>query len=134
MEELADKAKKVTAKGDLNTVYKITKQLSGQSNTHIKPIKDEEGKVITTEKEQAARWVEHFKEAPTRRQPNEAANRGPSDGLNINTDPPSRAEVDTVIKPLKNVNAPGIDSLQAGVLKADTITTSLGLNDFVTKI
>ena len=48
--------------------------------------------------------------------------------------PTSRAEVDTVIKPLKNVNAPGIDSLQAGVLKADTITTSLALNDFVTKI
>ena len=89
MEELADEAKKATAKGDLNTMYKITKQLSGQSKTHIKPIKDEEGKVITTEKEQAARWVEHFKEVPNRPQPNEAANPEPSDDLNINTYPPS---------------------------------------------
>ena len=32
MEELADEAKKAAAKGDLNTVYKITKQLSGQSS------------------------------------------------------------------------------------------------------
>ena len=60
-----------------NTVYKITKQLSGQSNTHIKLVKDEEGKVITTEKEQAARWVEHFKEVPNRPQPNEAASPEP---------------------------------------------------------
>ena len=94
MEELADEAKKAAAKGDLNTVYKITEQLSGQTNTHIKPVKNEEGKVITTEKEQAARWVEHFKEVPNRPQPNEAANPEPSEGLNINTDPPSRAEVE----------------------------------------
>ena len=134
MEELADEAKKAAAKGDLNTVYKITEQLSGQTNTHIKPVKNEEGKVITTEKEQAARWVEHFKEVPNRPQPNEAANPEPSDGLNINTDPPSRAEVETVIKPLKNGNAPGIDSLQAEVLKADTTTASLGLSDLFTNI
>ena len=92
------------------------------------------GKLSQLKKEQAARRVEHFKEVPNRPQPNEAANPEPSDGLNINTDPPSRAEVETVIKPLKNGNAPGIDSLQAEVLKADTTTASLGLSDLFTNI
>ena len=92
------------------------------------------GKLSQLKKEQAARRVEHFKEVPNRPQPNEAANPEPSDGLNINTDPPSRAEVETVIKPLKNGNAPGIDSLQAEVLKADTTTASLGPSDFFTNI
>lgn len=111
MEELAAVPEKAATKEDLNTVYKITKQLSGHSNTHIKPVKGEEGKVTTTEKELAARWVERFKEVPNRPEPNEAANPEPSDGLDINNDPPSRAEVETVIKPLKNRKAPGIDSL-----------------------
>lgn len=111
MEELAAEPEKAATKEDLNTVYKITKQLSGHSNTHIKPVKGEEGKVTTTEKELAARWVERFKEVPNRPEPNEAANPEPSDGLDIDNDPPSRAEVETVIKPLKNGKAPGIDSL-----------------------
>ena len=35
---------------DLNTFYKITKQLSGQSNSYIKPVREKEGKVITTKR------------------------------------------------------------------------------------
>ena len=38
------------AKGGLNTVYEITSQLLGQSNTCTKPVKDKEGKVITSER------------------------------------------------------------------------------------
>ena len=35
---------------DLNTLYKITKQLRGQSNTYIKLDRDKEGKVIRTKR------------------------------------------------------------------------------------
>lgn len=49
VEELASEARKAAAKGGLNSVYEITTQLSGQSNTCTKPVKDKEGKVITSE-------------------------------------------------------------------------------------
>ena len=35
---------------DLDTLYKITKQLSGQSNSYIKPVREKEGNVITTKR------------------------------------------------------------------------------------
>ena len=45
VEKLANEAETAAAKGDLNTVYKITKQLSGQNNTCNKPVKDKHGKL-----------------------------------------------------------------------------------------
>lgn len=46
--------------GDLECVDKITKQLGGQIDNLHRTRK--EGKMITTEREQAARWVQHSKE------------------------------------------------------------------------
>ena len=60
IDKLADDAEKAASKGNLNTVYKITKELCGKS-TQIPPVKDTNGKVITTEREQAERWLQHFK-------------------------------------------------------------------------
>ena len=50
VEELASEARKAAAKRGLNSLYEITTQLSGQSNTCTKPVKDKEGKVITSER------------------------------------------------------------------------------------
>lgn len=54
-------------------VYKITKQLSGQRNSSI-PVKEKQGKLITTEKDQAARWVQHLEEVLKCPEPDEPAN------------------------------------------------------------
>ncbi|CAG2225172.1 unnamed protein product [Mytilus edulis] len=54
LEERAEEAEKAAARGDLSTVYKITKELCGQSK-QPPPVKDNNGKIITTEREQAAR-------------------------------------------------------------------------------
>ena len=89
MDKQACEAEKAAANGDLNTVYKVTKQLTEQNNTCTKPVKDKEGKVITTERKQAARWVQHFKEVLNRSEPNKSGNPDPSDDLNTNTIPPS---------------------------------------------
>ena len=61
--------RQLRTKGDLNTVYKITKELCGKS-TQIPPVKNTNGKVITTEREQADRWLKHFKEDLNRPEPN----------------------------------------------------------------
>ena len=109
----ASGAEKAAAKGDLNIVYKITKQLiGGQSNTYTKPVKDKEGNVLT-KREQGSGWVRHFKGVLNRTEPNEPSEPDPLDDLNINTDPPHQPEGETATKAVKNGKASGIDSLHA---------------------
>ena len=134
VEELANEAETAAAKGYLNTVYKITKQLSGRNNTCNKPVEDKQGKLLTTEREQVARWVQYFEEVLNPPEPNKPADPDPSDDININISPPSQAEVETAIKAMKSGKAPGIDSLQAELLKADVITASMVFNDLFAKI
>ena len=134
VEEVTNEAETAAAKGDMNTVYKITKQLSGRNNTCNKPVEDKQGKLLTTEREQAARWVQHFEEVHNRPEPNEPADPDPSDDIDINIRPPLQAEVETAIKAMKSGKAPGIDSLQAELLKADVITASMVFTDLFAKI
>lgn len=47
MEKQACEAEKAAANGDLNTMYKVTKQIMEQNNTSTKPVKDKEGKVLS---------------------------------------------------------------------------------------
>ena len=89
VEKLANEAETAAAKGDLNIFYKTAKQLSGRNNTCNKPVKDKRGKLLTTEREQAAWWVQHFEEVLNHPEPNEPADPDPSNGIDINISPPS---------------------------------------------
>ena len=53
VEELAAEAESAAARGELSTVYKITKRLCGNYTTHSAPVKGKDGSTITTEREQA---------------------------------------------------------------------------------
>ena len=122
IENLSSEAEETAEKREFGTVYKITKQLCGSNTNHSMPVKDKQGKVITTERKQAARWVQHFEEVLNRPDPEEPANPPSSASyLDIGT---SIAEVRLAIADLKNGKAPGIDSLQAELLKADIVTSS----------
>ena len=119
IDKLADDAEKAASKGDLNTVYKITKELCGKS-TQIPPVKNAKGKVITSEREQAERWLEHFKEVLNRPKPNTAFEGiQQQNDLNINSGTPSKDEITKAIKSMKSGKASGIDEIQAELLKAD---------------
>lgn len=91
-------------------MYKITKQLSGQRNICTKLIKDKQGR---NGKEQAVRWAQHFDEVFNQPEPEEWADPEPLNDIDIKTDPPSQAEVETAVKQMKKRTVPGIDSLQA---------------------
>jgi len=98
-------------------------------------VKDKQGKVITTEREQAARWVQHFEEVLNRADPEVPADPPPSQSyLDIDTSPPGIAEVRSTIENMKNGEAPGIDSLQGELFKADISTTSRLLMGLFSKI
>ena len=135
IEKLASEAEEAAEKREFSTVYKITKQLCGNNTIHSMPVKDKQGKVVTTEREQAAKCVQHFEEVLNRPDPDEPADPPPSESyLDIDTGPPGIAEVRSAIENLKNGKAPGIDSLQAELLKADIGTTSRLLTDLFCKI
>ena len=135
IEKLASEAEEAAEKREFSTVYKITKQLCGNNINHSMPVKDKQGKVITAEREQAARWVQHFEEVLNRPDPEEPADPPPSESyLDIDTSPTGIAEVRSAIENLKNGKAPGIDSMQAELLKADIGTTSRLLTDLFCKI
>lgn len=59
-----------------------------------------------------------------RPEPNELVYSDRSDNLNIYTDLPYQAEVETAIKAMKEGKVRGVYSLQAELLKADTTTHS----------
>ena len=66
VQELANEAELTASRGELSTVYKITKQLCGKNSNPNLPVKDKHGNNISTEREQTARWVEHFREVLNR--------------------------------------------------------------------
>ena len=63
MERLAKEAEEAAQKGEQRNVYKITKLICGKySGNRNVPIRDKQGQLLTSDKDQEARWVEHFKE------------------------------------------------------------------------
>ncbi|CAH8483809.1 unnamed protein product [Heterobilharzia americana] len=68
-ETLASEAEQAAGKRDLTTLYQITRLLSGKRPTQMKPIKDEEGNLITKEEKQRKRWADHFKKLLNRPPP-----------------------------------------------------------------
>ncbi|CAG2227733.1 unnamed protein product [Mytilus edulis] len=78
--------------------------------------------MLTTERDQYLRWKEHFQEDLNRKEPDnlEKFPEAPLD-LEIDTDPPSKQEIQAAIKSLKNKKSPGIDQLNAELFKIDTV-------------
>ncbi|VDI07730.1 Hypothetical predicted protein [Mytilus galloprovincialis] len=74
IEGLALEAKKAASKQRMGDLYQITKKLCGQKRNTNMPLKDKQGNLITSEKEQENRWNEHFKEVLNRPEPETTAN------------------------------------------------------------
>ena len=67
MGDLTNQAEEAASKGEQGQVYRITKLVSGKyRGATDAPIVDKQGRLLTTEAEQEARWVEHFSEVLNR--------------------------------------------------------------------
>ena len=120
VEEMANTAEQAAIRGEMSTVFRITRQLCGKPTNRAGLVKDKNGAHITTEKEQSARWVEHFREVLNSPEPETVASPTPAEEtLNICTDVPSEAEIKKAILKLKRGKSPGIDSIHAEMLLAD---------------
>ena len=128
VEELAQEAEKAAIKGELSTVYKITKQICGGNTCPPVPTKDKCGNVITNEREVAERWVEHFRDVLNQPEPDIAvAIEESQEDPDIVTTPPTEEEIQAAIKAMKNGKAAGIDGIHAEMLKADITTATKAL-------
>ena len=64
MENLASPAKEAARRGEQGQVYKITKFISGKYRGATEmPIMDKQGRLLTMEAEQQARWAEHIQQS-----------------------------------------------------------------------
>ena len=92
MEGLAREAEEAAARGEQGRVHKITKLVSGKyRGSTDTPIADKQGRILTTEAEQEARWAEHFSEVLNRPPPTAPADvQDPAKDLDINTTPPEK--------------------------------------------
>ena len=88
-------------------------------------MKGKDGNTITTEREQADRWVEYFCEVLNHPQPDEPADPHQCQITSTSTPvPPTEAEIRNAIKDMKSGKASGIDSIRAEMLKADLSTAT----------
>ena len=68
-EHLAKEAETACGKGDIKSLYNITRQLSGRPPITNSLVKDSNGNVISKNEEQLKRWKEHFQEVLNRPPP-----------------------------------------------------------------
>jgi hypothetical protein len=135
LENLASEAETAVVRCELSTVYKITKQLCGRNSRQSVPVKAKDGSALPTEREQAARWVEHFQEVLNRPEPDEPADPNVAGAdLDIDISPPSRAEVRKAISLMKSGKAPGVDGITSEFLKADIEVATDVLHNLFTAI
>ena len=126
MEEQATEAENAASRGDQGSLYKITRRICSKFQARSAgPVKDKNGNLLTTEKEQEVRWTEHFRELLNRATPDDAPEiETAKEDLTIDTDPPRLEEIVAAIKTLRNNKAPGADGLSAELFKVDTEVTA----------
>ena len=78
LDKLVAEAQEVTEKEHQGSVYRITNYICGKTRgKQCGPMKDKDGKLLTTEADQGARWTEHFRETLNRPPPeSDRDNRG----------------------------------------------------------
>jgi len=103
IDELARQAENAANRGEQGKVYKITKLVCGKyGGRKVAPVKNFQGRLLTTEREQEACWAEHFKDVLNRPPPTvEADIQEAETDLDVNTDPPNKQEIIAAIKTLK---------------------------------
>ena len=146
IEEIAARAEEASKRHDTRELYKITNSLSGKKIYRDCPIKSKNGSLITNETEQLKRWQEYFGEMLN---PDIINDR--SDGEEINNidkevdpvtnryincklDAPTKSEIITALKQIKNGKSAGIDNIPPEILKADIDVTADILHPLIKQI
>ena len=131
---LAQEAENAAMKGDLGTLYNITKNLSGRSQNRNKPIRDIQGRIIKNMEEELKRWKNHFEQVLNRQDPHNPPDLTEGPELAINTGTISKAEIREALKSLKNGKAAGPDNIPAEAIKAGGDISVSILHEFLNEV
>ena len=128
-EGLAKEAEEAAQKGEQRDIYEINKLICGKySDNRNVPIRDQQEQLLTSEKDQEARWVEHFKEVFNRPAPEDKPDIPEAEeDLSVATRPPKKEDIIVAINSLRNRKTPGKDRLNAELFKADRGTEGKSL-------
>ena len=125
MKNKAIDAENAAKLNQMGTLYKITKQLCNDRATPPVGVRYNNGNPLTQEDLVRERWKEHFQEVLNRPVPmhqiipEDCVLAEDEDCLDIDTGPFTLEEVRAVIKHLKNGKTPGVDDIDAEMLKAE---------------
>ena len=132
---LAKEAEDAAYHGNMQDLFATIKKLSWKLNKSERPVKDKDGKNIPSEEQQRSRWKEHFEELLNRPEPRNPPDIQPADhDLLIDCNTPTKEEIRTAIKQLRNGKATGPDGIPAEALKADLETSVEMLHPLFMKI
>ena len=118
--KIAEDAQQAAEINDSRLLYKSIKQLSNRNIRKNQPIRDENGTLLTSNKNQIERWSRHFEENHTPLQIEQVSQGSTQYNRRININPPTIREVKEAIEKLKNNKAEGIDGIPAELLKTDS--------------
>ena len=128
--ELIDSAKEAEEaanRGEQGTLYTLTRKITNDTFRKSMPVKTKDWEETTSEADQIERWKHHFEEVLNMDAPVEPVEvEVPEDG-DIDTSPPTIKEIVRSIMALRNGKLPGIDGIQAEMLKAVVGGTSVAL-------
>ena len=86
-------------------------------------MKDKDGKIITSLKQQLESWKDHFAELLNGECIPDAPDLPPGDDLDVDTGPITKTEIIKALKKIKNGKAPGPDQIPPEVLKTNPEVT-----------
>ena len=117
IDKLAEKVEYATKRGDMRTLYGITKKLSGDyDRSGERPIKDKTGALLTSDEEKKVRWTKHFHETVNRLPPAKLFDfsiYAETEALSIDLEEITLEEIKKAIKEMKNHKVVGVDSIAA---------------------
>ena len=130
---LAREAEEAARNGNLKEVYEVTKTLCNDLPRRMNMVKDQDGKLLTTEEEirHTGRWQEHFNNVLNRPDPvaPAVADDRQKNGIDVNDECITRQVIKQALENMKNGKAAGMDSITKELLKADIETTVCLLED-----
>jgi hypothetical protein len=111
-------AEEAARKGDIKTLYNITRRLSGQRRTMDRPIRDNTGSLLTNLNSQLEEWRNHFATVLNRDPPVDPPELQVNHQLPINTGNITKEGIKRALTRLKNGKAAGSDNIPPEALKA----------------
>ncbi|XP_060080646.1 uncharacterized protein LOC132560005 [Ylistrum balloti] len=125
IDNIASDSEEAERSPHMETLYSLTKTLCNERPRSSTALLDKNGNLISSKAEVLSRWTEHFQEILNREEPQDPITENDEVELDdiyeeISVDMPSTEEVQRAIKKLRNGKSPGIDSITAELIKANT--------------